>query len=173
MIGSNERIYWKGSPNMFAAAVSPHMVVSYVFMAILAHEKVTDFFSYMLRVFGISYSDSVLYAYVPVAFVALMAIWSYIFSVTTVYLLTGERLVIRKGIFLRVEDEIELYRVIDITHSIHLLQRLIGIGTVVIRSNDKTGTVTMKSINNPGKIRNGLRMLAERCKSRRGVRILE
>ena len=59
--------------------------------------------------------------------------WSF-----TRYLLTEEKLIIDKGFFSRTEDEIRLYRIMDITLRRSLGDRLFGLGTIHCCSGDKT-----------------------------------
>lgn len=59
--------------------------------------------------------------------------WSF-----TRYLLTEEKLIIDKGFFSRTEDEIRLYRIMDITLRRSLGERLFGLGTIHCCSGDKT-----------------------------------
>jgi len=173
MTGPDEKTFWKGSPDVVAAALSPAMIVSCALAAAALHPTARGILEYHMVRFGLSGGDAVLASYSVGAAVAAKAIWAWLAEVTTRYELTSERLIVRHGVFLRTEDEIELYRVVDAVHAINLLQRLIGVGTVRVASTDRTGTVMMRSIARPDLVRNGLRRLAEQCKSRRGVRILE
>ena len=56
----------------------------------------------------------------------------------TRYYLTGEKLIIDTGFFSRREEEIRLYRILDITLKRPLNQRLWGLGTVHLCTADKT-----------------------------------
>lgn len=159
---------------MVASALSPAMILSYLLLAGAAHPAFTGILETgMRRFFGLQGNEALLASYSVAALIGAKALWSWLAEVTTRYELTSERLIVRHGVFLRTEDEVELYRVIDAVHGINVLQRLIGVGTVTVTSTDRTGTVLMRSISYPGRVRNGLRKLSERCKSRRGVRILE
>ena len=71
--------------------------------------------------------------------------WSF-----TKYNLTEEKLVIKRGCFTLVTDEVRLYRMLDITLKQTLMQRIFNLGTITISSNDKTlGTFELKNIKNP------------------------
>jgi len=173
MIGPNERIYWRGSPDKLAAVMNPGILLGFIIAAGAFHPAVLTFISGSAGKLGIGREIATATAYVPGLLAGIKALWMYLAETTKVYLLTAERLVLRHGVFLRIEDEIELYRVVDAIQRVSLFQRVIGVGTVIVKSNDHTGTVTMNSIKDSSKVRNGLRKLAERCKSRRGVRVLE
>lgn len=56
----------------------------------------------------------------------------------TVYTLTNTRLVIKKGFFNIKEEEIRLYRVMDITLRRSFEERIFGLGTIHCCSADKT-----------------------------------
>lgn len=173
MPGPNEKKFWTGFPNRLAAALRPTMILSYALIAGALHPVFTSPLENAARNFGLQGDDAVLASFSVAALISVRTLWTYLVEVTTQYILTSERLIIRHGLVVRTEDEVELYRVIDAIHGVNVLQRLIGVGTVTVTSTDKTGTVLMRSIKNPGRVRNGLRKLAERCKSRRGIRILE
>lgn len=56
----------------------------------------------------------------------------------TSYELDEERLTIRSGFFTQTEDEVRLYRILDITLTRTLWQRLFGVGTIHCCSSDAT-----------------------------------
>lgn len=71
------------------------------------------------------------------------------FSFTT-YLLTERKLIIRKGFFNIVEDEVELYRILDKALKVSVGQRIFGCGTVILNSKDVNCPVLLiKSIKKP------------------------
>src|ERR1043165_7482336 len=54
------------------------------------------------------------------------------------YQVTAERLIIRRGIFLKSIDEIELYRIKDVRMNFTLLNQLTGIGAICLTTSDET-----------------------------------
>lgn len=56
----------------------------------------------------------------------------------TKYILTDDRLLIRSGILNSREDEVRLYRIKDISITRSLIQKMFGLGTIHIKSDDKT-----------------------------------
>lgn len=56
----------------------------------------------------------------------------------TVYTLKEKKLVIDRGLFTSVRDEILLYRVVDMSYSRTLGQKMSGLGTIKVYSKDKT-----------------------------------
>lgn len=56
----------------------------------------------------------------------------------TKYMLTEKNLIIRTGFLTTNEDEVRLYRIIDITLRRTLGQRILGIGSIICHSSDET-----------------------------------
>lgn len=56
----------------------------------------------------------------------------------TVYRLTEDRLLIKRGFFTTREDEVRLYRILDVSLRRTLLQKIFGTGTIQCHSSDKT-----------------------------------
>ncbi len=54
------------------------------------------------------------------------------------YTLTTERLLRQRGVFSRTVDELELYRVRDVTATQTFWQRLVGIGDIVLATSDRS-----------------------------------
>lgn len=70
----------------------------------------------------------------------------------TRYILTEKKLITRKGFFNIIEDEVELYRVIDKSLKLPLGQRIFGCGTVILNCRDVDTPVNeIKSIKKPRK----------------------
>ncbi|MBQ8696480.1 MAG: PH domain-containing protein [Clostridia bacterium] len=59
--------------------------------------------------------------------------WSF-----TRYFLTEDKLIVDTGFFSRKEDEVRLYRIMDITLKRSLWERLFGLGTIHCCTGDKT-----------------------------------
>lgn len=56
----------------------------------------------------------------------------------TKYILTDDRILIRSGFINSREDEVRLYRIKDISITRSLIQKIFGLGTIHIKSDDKT-----------------------------------
>ena len=56
----------------------------------------------------------------------------------TVYRLTKDRMLIKRGFFTTTEDEVRLYRILDISLKRTLVQKIFGLGTIQCHSSDKT-----------------------------------
>ncbi len=88
----------------------------------------------------------------------------------TTYELEEERLFIRTGLLTRIEDEIRLYRIIDITLKQTLGQRIFGIGTIHCSSTDSSQKeFDILSIKNPREVREQLSQLVEAQREKKRV----
>ena len=91
--------------------------------------------------------------------------WSF-----TRYALTAEKLTIDTGFFSRKEEEVRLYRIMDITLRRGLFQRLFGVGTIHCCSADKsTPEFDIKNIKRPVEIKNMLSDLVEEERDRKRI----
>ncbi len=81
----------------------------------------------------------------------------------TTYTLDERKLIINSGLFTSVEDEILLYRVVDITLKRTLIQKLFHLGTLIVYAQDKTSSVLeIKNIKNSSQFR---RLLSDQVES--------
>ncbi len=89
----------------------------------------------------------------------------------TTYTLGDKKLLINKGLFSSVEDEILLYRIVDITLKRGLIQKLFGLGTVILHAQDRTTPVLeIKNIKNSRDFKEILSNSVESEKSRLRMR---
>ena len=95
--------------------------------------------------------------------------WSF-----TRYILTDEKLLIVKGLIKQTEEEIRLYRILDMSLTRGLLERVDGVGTIHCCSSDKTASeFDIRRIKEPRKIKEMLSDLVEKQRVSRGVSIRE
>src|SRR3954469_9017808 len=73
---------------------------------------------------------------VGIGFLVILAKW--IENIGATFEVTGERLIIRRGILSKSIDEIELYRVKDIRLNFSLINQWANIGTITLVSSDET-----------------------------------
>ncbi|MBQ8510514.1 MAG: PH domain-containing protein [Clostridia bacterium] len=96
--------------------------------------------------------------------------WSF-----TRYMLEEEKLIIDKGFFTRSEDEIRLYRIMDISLKRSFWERLFGLGTIHCCSGDKTSPeFDILHIKEPRRVKDMLSDMVEvkRMERRIGMREL-
>jgi uncharacterized membrane protein YdbT with pleckstrin-like domain len=92
------------------------------------------------------------------------------------YEVTAERLIVRRGIFFKSIDEIELYRVKDVRMNFTLLNQLTGIGTICLTTSDETtrvGDLYMRHLGPAEARREELRRLVDAARRNRGVREID
>lgn len=83
----------------------------------------------------------------------------------TKYELSQSKLIIKTGFFTQNQDEIRLYRVLDLSLSRTLIQRIFGLGTIKCNSVDKTmKNFEIKNIKNSENVKNQLSDLIEEAR---------
>ncbi len=88
----------------------------------------------------------------------------------TRYILEEDRLILDEGLLKSVENEIMLYRIQDITLIRTLGAKILGVGTLELRSSDKTHPVLyLKNIKDAAKVKRTLSENVERERDRRRV----
>ena len=88
----------------------------------------------------------------------------------TKYAATDEKLIIKSGILNIKEEEIRLYRVMDLTLHRTLFQRFWGAGTIHVNSADKsTPEFDIMSIKNPEMVKNMLSDMVEEERAKKRV----
>ncbi|MBQ9493304.1 MAG: PH domain-containing protein [Oscillibacter sp.] len=92
----------------------------------------------------------------------------------TRYRLSDDRLFIETGVIRFQEEEIMLYKIQDLHLSISLGQRLFGVGTVSVLSNDQTAPrVDLVNIARPKRVKELIHQHIENSKRQRRVSVLE
>lgn len=83
----------------------------------------------------------------------------------TKYELSKQKLIIKTGFFTQNQDEVRLYRVLDLSLKRSLLQRIFGLGTIYCHSVDKTmKNFEIKNIKNSENVKNQLSDLIEEAR---------
>lgn len=91
--------------------------------------------------------------------------WSF-----TKYKLTDEKLMIEKGFLNKSEEEIRLYRIMDMTLQRPLRQRIFGLGTIKCNSADKSTPIFfIERIKNSEEIKNKLSDMVEQERVKKRV----
>ena len=89
----------------------------------------------------------------------------------TKYNLFKKKMVIQTGLFKTVENEILLYRIVDVTYSRALFQKLFKLGTIVVHARDKTTPVLfIKNIRHSRDFKDKLSEMVEQDRIRMKVR---
>jgi uncharacterized membrane protein YdbT with pleckstrin-like domain len=111
---------------------------------------------------------------IGIGFIIVLIKW--IGNLTTTYEITSERLIIRRGIFMKSVDEIELYRIKDIRIDFSLINQWADIGTITIISSDETtrdGPLLILHVEAAQQRRENLRRLVDNARQKRSVREID
>lgn len=88
----------------------------------------------------------------------------------TKYQFTKDKFTIESGLFTKIEDEVRLYRITDITLKQTLMQRMFGLGSIICSSSDRTsGDFIIKNIKNSKEVKETLSDLIERARKENRV----
>ena len=88
----------------------------------------------------------------------------------TKYSLTEDKLIIERGIFSRIEEEIRLYRILDFTLKRSFGERLFGLGTIHCCSADKsTPEFDIARIKDSQKVKNIISDAVEKSRAKNKV----
>ena len=105
-----------------------------------------------------------------------IVLWKWLRNMGAKYEVTEQRLIVRKGIFFKSIDEIELYRVKDVRMNFTLLSQWAGIGTICLTSSDETTRITdlvMRDVEKAQSRREEFRRLVDAARRQRGVREID
>lgn len=102
------------------------------------------------------------------------ALWRWLVTRNTRYTLTTQRLKTMHGVFNRVTDDIELYRVKDTHFQQTGWQRMVGIGDIVLSTSDtSTPVMTLVDIPDAAGVRERVRALVEERRDAKRVREMD
>ncbi len=88
----------------------------------------------------------------------------------TTYSCDSERLFIKSGFFTLREDEVRLYRILDVSLKRTFWQRIIGTGTITIDSSDKSlKCFDIKNIKHSNEVKEQLSELVEEERQRKRI----
>ena len=109
--------------------------------------------------------------YAGIALPVIIALCYFISVKSESYKLTDQRFFVDEGIFSRISDELELYRVKDITVIRPFFLRLVGRGNIILHTSDKTHPkVVIRGIKDVDQVRDKIRNLVEMWRERKHVR---
>ena len=95
--------------------------------------------------------------------------WSF-----TKYTLTENKLLIKTGLFKEVEDEIRLYRCVDVTLTQSAWEKMCKTGTVIVESNDNSMKIAeLKHIKDAPKIKEVISQTIEEARKNANVEASE
>jgi uncharacterized membrane protein YdbT with pleckstrin-like domain len=110
------------------------------------------------------------------ALALLIIAWKWFESMAARYDICRDRLIVRRGIFIKSLDEVELYRVKDVRLDFSLINQMAGIGTITVTSSDETtrhAPLALRHVENAAGRREELRNLVEAARQKRRVREID
>jgi uncharacterized membrane protein YdbT with pleckstrin-like domain len=160
---SEETIVFRGSPSIFTRFGSLFLG-SLIFVA-----GVALFFAFRTT------QPALQWVFAGIALLAFLFVLITVLLVkATQYEITSERIRVRYGILTKRTDELELYRANDTSLIEPLSLRMLGLGTIEVRTNDvTTPTVYLRAIRGARGVRENLRKYIEECRDKKRVRITE
>lgn len=106
----------------------------------------------------------------------LILAWKWVENMAARYDLCRDRLIVRRGIFIKSLDEVELYRVKDVRLDFSLINQLAGIGTITVTSSDETtrgAPLALRHVERAAQRREEMRALVETARQKRRVREID
>ena len=95
-------------------------------------------------------------------------------NLTTRYKLTNQRLTLRSGIVSQKVEEVEVYRIRDVSMEQEVMGRLLGFGDVVVHSSDASSPrIVLKNVPAPNKIKEQIRTASRQGRRNEGIRTNE
>jgi uncharacterized membrane protein YdbT with pleckstrin-like domain len=157
MSASQETTVWSGSPSQLRN-LGLYLLCVLVAIALLASAG---------SFAGISRTITFALLLLPIG----IAAWRWVVTMSTRYTLTDQRLILRRGVFGRSTDYVELYRVKDSHYTQSFFERLLGLGTITLRTTqDSAALVVLAGMSAPESLWNQIRGLVEARRDAKGVR---
>jgi uncharacterized membrane protein YdbT with pleckstrin-like domain len=106
----------------------------------------------------------------------LIMLWKWFENLAARFDICPDRLIVRRGIFVKSLDEIELYRVKDIRLDFSLINQMAGIGTITVTSSDETtrhAPLALHHVERAAARRETLRDLVDKARQKRRVREID
>lgn len=98
--------------------------------------------------------------------IACWAVWPFLKWLTTHFVITDRRVLMRSGVLARTGRDVPLSRINDITFSHTFLERVLGAGTLVVESAGERGQVTLNDVPHVERVQRELYDLVEQTDAR-------
>lgn len=106
----------------------------------------------------------------------LIVAWKWFENLAARFDICPDRLIVRRGIFVKSLDEVELYRVKDVRLDFTLINQMAGIGTITVTSSDETtrrAPLILRHVERAAERRERLRELVDSARQKRRVREID
>lgn len=155
-----KEVVWQGRPSLVLALdkLGPAMIVS-VLMVYIGYRN------------GWVYQNWMMGVYAGITIYSLLRWTAKVITLLCIqYTITNERLLYKHGVFNRITDEIELFRVRDFQIQEPLFLRPWGLGNVVLITADRTHPeMIIEAVPETARLHSMVRELVRQCWIRRGV----
>ncbi len=159
---SNENIVWTGTPSQ-KNNLGIFLLCALVAVAIIGS-------AIMLAHGGTPSTPLLALLLLP----AVVALWRWFKTRSLVYTLTDQRMKVQRGVLTHVIDNVELYRIKDYHLTQSFTQRLLGVGTIVLRTTtDSAPQVVLAGMNDSAALWERIRALVEARRDAKGVREID
>ncbi len=103
-----------------------------------------------------------------------LAFWKYLVVKNTKYIFTEERMKISSGVFNKIFDEIEYYRIRDYSVVQPFLYRIFGCGNISLHTSDRTHQyIILEAIKDSEELKDFIRNMVEKSRRAKGVREID
>jgi membrane protein YdbS with pleckstrin-like domain len=117
---------------------------------------------------------SPIFLLIPLVAILGVATLAWLKTATTSYHFAKSRMTWRMGLLSRTAESLELYRVADVTMNQPLLQRLFGVGRIIIRSADANHReIVILGVPQPDRFRDWLTDAVQETRRERGMREIQ
>ena len=100
--------------------------------------------------------------------------WKYLTTKNTKFEITSQRLLVKQGVFNKITEQIELYRVKDIHLDEPIFMRIFGLGNIRLDTSDKEfSEELLPAMNNAVELKDTIRNLVEALRVKRNVREMD
>ena len=162
-----EETVWRGSPSQYTNAGRYLISIVFALVVLVGFLVATKATSPDLRRF----SPFILILLLAPIFMALMR---YLQTKSRVYELTSERLKTTEGIFSRVTETLELYRVKDIETRQPFLHRMVGLENIQLNTSDaSTPVVVIEAVPSNASLADKVRNAVEAVRTQKRVREID
>ena len=157
-------------PRMIGALILS--ITIYTVTTVLTHQF-TDFFSKSLPFLSADTVNVIMI--IVVLSIIIMTAFSIFLSIrSTEYKLTSQRFFLKKGLIAQDLEEVELFRVKDVKSNQGILQRIIGIGDIMILSTDDSAPeLLLLGVRRPMEIKEQIRTAYRHIRKLEGVKTTE
>jgi uncharacterized membrane protein YdbT with pleckstrin-like domain len=154
-----ETVLWRGTPSQWTN------FGAYFFCLLLTAGIVAAYYLVTPR-------EPLIFTALAIPLIWALARW--IGTRTHLYEITTERVRVRTGLLSRMTSELELYRVRDYSIAEPFWQRLVGCGSIILQTADRTNPqVILRAVPQANALKDQIRIHTERMRKLRGVRDLE